>query len=84
MADIDVTSPIYGPFFGAMGAASAMIFSGNYFTRRGIGSLHLLCFVHPLPYEHIWDALAKFIDFIFFYRISSHIQHKYQKLSFKT
>merc|ERR1711946_83610 len=26
-ADLDVTSPIYGPFFGAMGAASAMIFS---------------------------------------------------------
>merc|ERR1711946_54859 len=26
-ADLDVTSPIYGPFFGVMGAASAMIFS---------------------------------------------------------
>ncbi len=25
-------SPIYGPFFGVMGAASAMIFSGNVFT----------------------------------------------------
>lgn len=28
------TNPIYGPFFGVMGAASAIIFSGKYSTRN--------------------------------------------------
>ena len=29
MSDLNAENPIYGPFFGVMGAASAMIFSGN-------------------------------------------------------
>lgn len=28
----DETSPIYGPFFGVMGSAAAMVFSGMLFT----------------------------------------------------
>lgn len=31
MSALTELTPIYGPFFGVMGAASAMIFSGNYF-----------------------------------------------------
>lgn len=27
----DETSPIYGPFFGVMGSAAAMVFSGKCF-----------------------------------------------------
>lgn len=29
MSGIDADKPIYGPFFGVMGAASAIIFSGK-------------------------------------------------------
>jgi hypothetical protein len=29
MSELTELNPIYGPFFGVMGAASAMIFSGN-------------------------------------------------------
>lgn len=27
------TNPVYGPFFGVMGASSAIIFSGKYFEK---------------------------------------------------
>lgn len=30
MSAVDAGAPIYGPFFGVMGAASAIIFSGKY------------------------------------------------------
>lgn len=29
------TNPIYGPFFGVMGAASAIVLSGMYFIQDG-------------------------------------------------
>lgn len=31
---LDEEHPIYGPFFGVMGAASAIIFSGKYCIRQ--------------------------------------------------
>lgn len=36
------TNPIYGPFFGVMGAASAMIFSGNFLICREMYTLILV------------------------------------------
>ena len=63
--ELDAQHPIYGPFFGVMGAASAMIFSGKCFICRGIGFHQLLSVVHPSTIAYVPDALAKSIDFLF-------------------
>lgn len=60
MSALPETNPIYGPFFGVMGAASAIIFSGKYSSRTSKIYSKKYCFFLTIS-KNISKCAVRFI-----------------------